>query len=50
MLNIPEEVKTLYRHPGADKNLRIHFPNGEREDITNDDLAEESFSFTESAA
>lgn len=48
MLNIPEEVKTLYRQPGADKNLRIHFPNGEHEDITNDNLISESFSFEES--
>ena len=48
MLNIPEEIKKLYRYPGANKNLRVHFPNGEHGDITNDNIVEESFSFTES--
>lgn len=48
MLNIPEEVKQLFRQGSAKKNLRIHFPNGEREDITNSNLVADSFSFTES--
>lgn len=48
MLNIPEEVKQLFRQGSVRKNIRIHFPNGEREDITNSNLISESFSFTES--
>lgn len=48
MLNIPEEVKQLFRKGSAKKNLHIHFPNGEREDITNRNIILESFSFEES--
>lgn len=48
MLNIPEKVKTLFREDSIRKKLRIHFPNGEREDITNPNILSESFSFTES--
>lgn len=48
MLNIPKEVKELFEKDSVRKNLRIHFPNGEREDITNSNLIAESFSFTES--
>lgn len=48
MLNIPEEIKQLFRQGSVKKNLRIHFPNGEREDITNNNIISESFSFTES--
>jgi len=48
MITIPEKVKQLLRQDGSSKKLRIHFPNGEREDITNDELNEDSFSFTES--
>ena len=48
MLNIPEEIKQLFRQDSVKKNLRIHFPNGERGDITNSNLLAESFSFTES--
>lgn len=48
MLNIPEEIKQLFRQGSVRKNIRIHFPNGEREDITNSNLISESFSFTES--
>lgn len=48
MLNIPEEVKQLFRQSSIRKNIRIHFPNGEREDITNSNLIADSFSFTES--
>ena len=48
MLNIPEEVKQLFRQGSVKKNIRVHFPNGEREDITNSNLISESFSFTES--
>ena len=48
MLNIPEEVKELYRQNSIRKNLRIDFPNGERTNLTNENLLAESFSFTES--
>lgn len=48
MLNIPKEVKELFEKDSVRKNVRIHFPNGERADITNSNLIAESFSFTES--
>lgn len=48
MLNIPEEVKALFKTSDVRKNIRISFPNGEREDITNENLIAESVSFTES--
>lgn len=48
MLNIPEEVKALFKTSDVKKNIRISFPNGERADITNENLIAESLSFTES--
>lgn len=48
MLNIPSAIKTLYQTDGTHKNVRIHFPNGEFPDITNDNLVRESLHFTES--
>ncbi len=48
MINIPSEIRALFRNGGVLKNIRIHFPNGEREDITSANVVEESFSFTES--
>jgi hypothetical protein len=48
MLNIPEEVKTLFKADSVFKNFRVHFPNGENADLTNDDIVSESVSFTES--
>lgn len=48
MLNIPEEVRNLFKDSDVKKNIRIHFPNGERPDIINDNIEEESLSFTES--
>lgn len=48
LLIVPEEIKSLFRKNSIRKNIRIHFPNGEREDITNSNLLSESFSFTES--
>ena len=38
MLYIPEEVKDVLKKDSVRKNLRISFPNGEHEDITNDNL------------
>ena len=48
MINIPSEVKMLLQKDGVRKNFRIHFPNGEREDIINTHLVQGSVSLTES--
>lgn len=48
MLNIPETVKTLFKRDGVRKNFRVHFPNGELPDITNENIVQESVKFTES--
>jgi hypothetical protein len=48
MLNIPAEIKELLKSDSVHKNFRVHFPNGEREDITNENIISESVSFTES--
>lgn len=48
MLYIPEEVKDVLKRDSVKKNLRISFPNGEHEDITNENIIAESMSFTES--
>ena len=48
MIDIPEEIKQLFRNDCVNKNLRICFPNGERENIVNDNIVKESFKFTES--
>ena len=48
MISIPETIKELYHQDHAYKNIRIHFPNGERSDICNDLIVKDSVSFTES--
>lgn len=48
MLTVPDEVKELLKSDSVRKNFRISFPNGERADIINDNLIQESVSFTES--
>ena len=48
MLNVPAQVKDALKTDGTHKNFRIHFPNGEFNDITNEDLVSESVRFTES--
>ena len=48
MLNVPDAVKALYKLDRVRKNFRAHFPNGERADITNSDVVQESLHFTES--
>ena len=48
MLNIPSSVKALFQTDGIHKNFRVHFPNGEMADITNDNVVQESVKFTES--
>lgn len=48
MLNIPEEVKSLFKTDGVNKNLRVHFVKGESPDLTNTEIVMGSFSLTES--
>lgn len=48
MLNIPEQVKSLFNRDDIRKNIRITFPQSGRPDITNDNIAAETLSFTES--
>lgn len=48
MIAIPEEIKALLMQDGTRKNFRVHFPNGEHTDITNENIISESVSFTES--
>lgn len=48
MLDIPEQVEELLRRPSVRKNFRIHFPNGEQDDIISDRLIEESVTLVES--
>lgn len=48
MLSIPDEIKNLLHQDSCNKNIRIHFPNGERSDICNDLIVMDSVKFTES--
>lgn len=48
MLEIPSRIKELVHQDTCPKNIRIHFPNGERTDICNDLIVRDSVSFTES--
>ena len=48
MLNVPDEIKELLHRDNCLKNIRIHFPNGERADICNDQIVFNSVKFTES--
>lgn len=48
MLNIPEDVKTLFKRDDVFKNFHVHFPNGETTDLNNDNIVSESVEFTES--
>lgn len=48
MLNIPEEIKDILHLDSWQKNIRIHFPNGERTDICNDMIVRDSVKLTES--
>jgi hypothetical protein len=47
MLSIPVEIKNLLKADSVYKNFRVHFPNGERADITNSNIVRESLMFTE---
>ena len=48
MLTIPDEIKELLHQDTCRKNIRIHFPNGERSDICNGLIVKDSVKFTES--
>lgn len=48
MIQVPDEIKALLHQDTCKKNIRIHFPNGERSDICNDLIVKDSVSFTES--
>ena len=48
MIEVPAVIKTMLHNDTCPKNIRIHFPNGERTDICNDLIVKNSVSFTES--
>lgn len=48
MVNVPKEIEKLYKTGSVKKRYVFSFPNGERDDITNENLISESVSFTES--
>lgn len=48
MINIPQEIKDLLHQDTCYKNIRIHFPNGERSDICNDLIVMDTVSLKES--
>ena len=48
MLTVPDEIKELLHLDSCPKNIRIHFPNGERSDVCNDLIVKDSVKFTES--
>lgn len=48
MLSIPSAVEALFKTDLTRKNFRVHFPNGEMNDITNDNVLIETVKFTES--
>ena len=48
MLYVPYEITDLLHEDTCKKNIRIHFPNGERSDICNDLIVRDSVTFTES--
>lgn len=48
MLSIPADIVALYKQDGVRKNFRVHFPDGEMNDLTNAQIVKESLSFTES--
>lgn len=48
MLQVPQAIKNLLHQDHCQKNIRIHFPNGERTDICNDLIVKDTIQFTES--
>ena len=49
MVRVHSYIKTLFATPGVKRNFRVMFPNGERADLTNSDIVQESVELTESA-
>lgn len=47
MIHVPDGIKEKFRK-NAYTNVRVSFPNGEHPDITNENIAAESFTFEES--
>lgn len=45
---IPADVLAAIKADSSHKNLRVHFPGGEMDDLTNENIEEESMRFTES--
>ena len=48
MLTVPDSIKEKLHLDHCQKNIRIHFPNGERSDICNNRIVKDTVSFTES--
>lgn len=48
MIEVPQEIKDLFHLDSCPKNIRIHFPNGERTDICNDKIVKDTVSLKES--
>jgi len=48
MIQVPDIIKEYLHFDTCQKNIRIHFPNGERSDICNDLIVKDTVSFTES--
>ena len=48
MIQVPDIIKEYLHYDTCQKNIRIHFPNGERSDICNDLIVKDTVSFTES--
>lgn len=48
MLEVSEELKKAFMADNVEKQIRVTFPDGEHEDITNEQIEAKSFNFTES--
>ena len=48
MISLPSEIERKFYLDHCWKNIRIHFPNGERQDICNDLIVKDTVSFKES--
>ena len=48
MVRVPYDVKPLFQNAKVRKNFRVVFPDGERADITNDNVLQESVALSES--
>lgn len=48
MIKIPSQVKELIKKDGVRNNFRVHFIDGSMPDITNENIIEETVSFSES--